>query len=106
MKTEPEWAYEWALFLSRFPGPAMTINSAKQHLEFLKRQPGIKLYAQALADVDRFVKEHFTTHPSAHHMPELNGTPEAKRDSEKMAEKYKDTILVELFKRMGEPFHK
>jgi len=103
LDTEPEWAYEWALFLSRFPGPAATIGQAKRRLQALQRQPRIQLYAKALADLDEFVNKHFTTNPGAHHIPSLNGTPEAKRDAEELAEKYKDTILVEIFRRVGKP---
>jgi len=100
LDSKPEWAYEWALFLSDFPGPLTTVNNARRHLDALLKQPRIQLYKEALADMDRFVKKHFTTDRRAHHT--ANGTPEAKRDADALVEKYKDTILVNHFRKMGE----
>jgi len=100
LKSKPEWAYEWALFLSDFPGPAATVNKARTHLKSLQQQSKIQLYAAALADLNKFVKKHFATDRRAHHTN--NGTPEAKRDAEELSEKYKDTILVNHFRKMGE----
>jgi hypothetical protein len=101
IETEPEWAYERALFLSQFPGPAHITTKAAAHLQSLQKLPKIQLYVKAMADMDRFVNKHFATSPLgyADEKERKRGTKAA----EKLAETYKETILHTTFKGMAEP---
>jgi hypothetical protein len=97
--TEPEKAYDWACCLTLVtPG---TGSLPVKEMQELMRNPKVKMYAEGLQAMDGFVKKHFAT--SMMDFENRNGTPAAKKDAERLAEKYKDTGLAELFVRMGEP---
>jgi len=96
-ETDHEQAYEWALCLSLLDA---SLQSQTRQQELLK-QPKVKLYADGLKEMDRFVVKHFATSPMDY--KNNNGTKAAQRDATALAEKYKDTGLAPVFTRMGEP---
>ncbi|MFC1498160.1 SHD1 domain-containing protein [Verrucomicrobiota bacterium] len=95
----PERAYEWALFLSK--RKELSSEKATEYLQSLSKHPRIKLYIQALNDLDKFVEKHFATDVMDY--LNNNGTKAAKSDADALTEKYKETVLAELFQKMGEP---
>ena len=98
-ESDPEKAYEWAICLSLVSAAPSAARSPQ--LTALLKNPKVQLYVGGLKDLDQFVKRHFATDPMDY--KKNNGTEAAKRDAARLAAKYKDTKLAELFTRMGEP---
>lgn len=65
------------------------------------KNPKVMLYVNGLKDLDQFVKKHFATNVMDY--KNNNGTEAAKRDADRLAAKYKETGLAELFTKMGVP---
>ena len=98
-ESDPEKAYEWAVCLSQVSS-APSIAKNPQLLALMKN-PKVMQYISGLKDMDQFVKKHFATNVMDY--KNNNGTEAAKRDAERLAAKYKDSSLAELFSKMGEP---
>ena len=94
-----EKAYEWALCLAAL-APS-NIAPETQPLQALLKNPKVQRYAAGLKEMDAFVKRRFGVDRMDY--KNNNGTPAAKRDADRLAEKYADTGLASLFTRLGEP---
>ena len=99
METDPEKAYDWAVCLSQVSAAPSIAKNAQ--LLALMKNPKVMLYMSGLKDMDQFVRKHFATNVMDY--LNNNGTPAAKRDADRLAAKYKETCLAELFTKMGEP---
>ncbi len=99
-ESDPCRAYEPAVFLSEYKACPAVRRDAAALLAQLKKKPEVALYAEALDAVEKFVDRHFATDVMDY--KNNNGTKAAADDGTKLAEKYKDTSLAELFRKMGE----
>jgi len=98
-ESDPERAYDWAI--CPFVDSVSAAPAASPPLPALMKNPKVQLYIAGLKEMDSFVKKHFAT--SSMDYLNHNGTVAAKRDADKLAEKYKGTKLAGLFTKLGEP---
>jgi len=77
---------------------AEMVNRAGRYI-YLRTADGRQMKI-AIGALDKFVSRHFATNVMDY--KNNNGTKAAAEDGAKLAEKYKDTRLAELFRKMGE----
>lgn len=98
-EANPEKAYDWAVCQGLFyASPAAAGNES---LQALLKNPKVQLYVAGYKDMGQFVKKVFAT--NAQDYKTNNGPLTAKREADRLAKKYADTSLAELFTKMGEP---
>lgn len=97
---DPYFAYENATVLSELkkaPHAAQT----KKILAKLKTDPRIKLYSEAVEDMDDFCDEHFSTDVMDCYNNRCTSTQ--KKDAQKLLAKYRTTPLAKTIEQFGEP---
>jgi len=91
----PERAYDWAACQG-----IMSALTGSQPTQALLKNPKVQLYVAGLKDMDLFVRKHFATNVMDYQ--NNNGPPAAKREADRLAQKYAETGLAALFTKMGE----
>ncbi len=93
---QPERAWDWAERLMLLSDAA-----AKPLVEELRRDPKVPRYIEGRAQLAAFWKKYFATDPADAVKNDLPS--KAVKDSENLAEKYRDSRLASLFRQMGRP---
>ncbi len=99
-ETAPDRAYEKALMLQELSAEPAVGRVMAPLMKGLAQKPEVKLYIEAMKELDRFVGKYFGDDPRKVDMKKEDRS--AKRAAERLAEKYKDTSLAPILGRVGE----